>query len=237
MANEPQKWANLLGSGADVNTIPEETPAGTGAASMKSIFPPITQVPLYDGGIAPDRADFNGLFKLLGDNIYYQQQGGVYSYSATIDYANGSLVKHNDKIYVAIQANGPATVEKEPGEEPDFWQEVVLSNTGIIAANTTAARSLENRFADVVNVKDFGAVGDGVTDDTSAIQNAIQSANGASVYFPKGIYITNSSISALHTAILCGDGVLKAGTSEYYTNHPYTHTNTIYISPNGKGEG
>lgn len=194
MANEPQKWAGLLGSGADVNTIPEETPAGTGAASMKSIFPPITQVPLNAGGIAPDRADFNGLFKLLGDNIYYQQQGGVYSYSATIDYAKGSLVKHNDKIYIAIQANGPATVEKEPGEEPEFWQEVVLSNTKIIATGTTTARSLENRFADMINVKDFGAKGDGVTNDREAIQRALDNNNGRTIYFPKGVYIVETPI-------------------------------------------
>lgn len=130
MANEPQKWANLLGSGADINTIPEETPAGTGAASMKSIFPRITQVPLNAGGIAPDRADFNGLFKLLGDNIYYQQQGGVYSYSDTIDYAKGSLVKHNDKAYIAVQANGPATIEMEPGEDPAYWKPIAITVNG-----------------------------------------------------------------------------------------------------------
>lgn len=221
MANEPQKWANLLGSGADVNTIPEETPAGTGAASMKSIFPPITQVPLNAGGIAPDRADFNGLFKLLGDNIYYQQQGGVYSYSATIDYAKGSQVKHNDKIYVAIQANGPATVEKEPGEEPDFWQEVVLSNTEVLATGTTTARSLENRFADVVNVKDFGATGDGVTDDTLSIQNAIDLAftTNKTVYVPKGAYLV-SNIQLKKGVNICFDGeLLGNGTAEIGSPH------------------
>jgi len=41
------------------------------------------------------------------------------------------------------------------------------------------------------NVKDFGAVGDGVADDTAAIQNAITAANAGSgvLYFPEGTYI------------------------------------------------
>lgn len=39
-----------------------------------------------------------------------------------------------------------------------------------------------------VNVKDFGAVGDGVTDDTTAIQNALSSNVAAAVYFPPGTY-------------------------------------------------
>jgi len=44
-----------------------------------------------------------------------------------------------------------------------------------------------------VNVKDFGAVGDGVTDDTLAIKAAIDSLTpfGGNVYFPQGIYLVS----------------------------------------------
>jgi Pectate lyase superfamily protein len=45
------------------------------------------------------------------------------------------------------------------------------------------------------NVKDFGAVGDGITDDTKAIQSAIDAASPLSkttIYFPTGIYIISS---------------------------------------------
>jgi hypothetical protein len=49
-------------------------------------------------------------------------------------------------------------------------------------------RTVENKLRDVVSVKDFGAVGDGVADDTAAIQAAINSSVVAQVYFPKGTY-------------------------------------------------
>jgi len=47
-----------------------------------------------------------------------------------------------------------------------------------------------------VNVKDFGAVGDGVTDDTAAIQAAVDAAylTHSAVYFPAGEYYVTSSI-------------------------------------------
>jgi hypothetical protein len=47
------------------------------------------------------------------------------------------------------------------------------------------------------NVKDFGAVGNGTADDTTAIQAAINAAgiNGGTVFFPAGTYKTTSTLS------------------------------------------
>lgn len=74
---------------------------------------------------------------------------------------------------------------------------------------TTVKGSVLNRG---VNVKDLGAVGDGVTDDTAAIQAAIdaskgiQPTGGGACYFPKGIYRTSGKIEVYSDVVLLGDG-------------------------------
>ena len=56
------------------------------------------------------------------------------------------------------------------------------------AGTGAVSRSVQAKLRDVVSVKDFGAVGDGVADDTAAIQSALNS--GAKVIlFPAGNYI------------------------------------------------
>ena len=72
---EPQKWTATLGNTADVNVLPATTPSGSGRASTSGLFPPVTQLPLDQGGIAPERGDFNALFKYLGEYLFYLMQG------------------------------------------------------------------------------------------------------------------------------------------------------------------
>ena len=50
---------------------------------------------------------------------------------------------------------------------------------------------------EVVSVKDFGAVGDGITDDTVAIQAAINSIRDGVVLVPGGKYLVNSDVRLL----------------------------------------
>ena len=74
----------------------------------------------------------------------------------------------------------------------------------VTATGSTVARTLQERFADVVNVKDYGAVGDGVTDDTDAFCAAVVGHNA--IYVPSGTYalqFTSSNASSL-PAVLSG---------------------------------
>jgi len=56
------------------------------------------------------------------------------------------------------------------------------------------ARTVDSKLKDVVSVKDFGAVGDGIADDTAAIQAAINT--GKAVFVPAGAYKTTASLTS-----------------------------------------
>ena len=49
-------------------------------------------------------------------------------------------------------------------------------------------------FLDAQNVKFYGAIGDGVTDDTAAIQDALD-AGQCRIYFPAGVYVTSAPLT------------------------------------------
>jgi hypothetical protein len=85
----------------------------------------------------------------------------------------------------------------------------VQSGTGAVE------RTVDDKLRDVVSVKDFGAVGDGVTDDTVAIQAALNTTTKA-IYFPQGTYVVASpnTTPALTSAVadrrIYGEGKLTA---------------------------
>jgi hypothetical protein len=71
-----------------------------------------------------------------------------------------------------------------------------------LANNSTTARSLSDRFSEVFNVKDFGAVGNGIADDRNAFQLAFDAANAAGggiVFIPKGRYRKDDAIGSQWT--------------------------------------
>lgn len=98
---------------------------------------------------------------------------------------------------------------------PDF----TASGSGAVT------RTASDKLSDMVSVKDFGAVGDGLTDDTIAIQNALLASN--SIYLPNGSYLITSVIELTSSKSLIGLGqgsVLKCQSNAFNA-----------IEMNGKG--
>ncbi|MCW2237895.1 glycosyl hydrolase family 28-related protein [Azospirillum canadense] len=65
-------------------------------------------------------------------------------------------------------------------------------------------RPIREKLADAVSVKDFGAVGDGVVDDTIAIQAALTSASA--VHVPPGTYKITNTLTVAYGKTLAGAG-------------------------------
>ena len=89
-------------------------------------------------------------------------------------------------------------------------------------------RTVQAKLDDFADVRDFGAVGDGTTDDTAAINRALyqlycvenNTAVRRALYFPAGTYIVSSSIVIPSYAKLIGEGadcsIIQSITADTY---------------------
>src|SRR2546421_5100294 len=85
---------------------------------------------------------------------------------------------------------------------------IVIGVAAVSAADTQIASS-QNPVADSYNVRAFGAKGDGKTLDTAAINQAIDvtaAADGGTVYFPAGNYLSTSIHLKSNIAIYLDQG-------------------------------
>ena len=88
----------------------------------------------------------------------------------------------------ALKANNLSDLDDREAATGNLLFKQLTDPTGSVT------RNLDAKLSDFVNVKDFGAVGDGVADDTTAFQNAINFAHGRAVYVPGGDYLVTSQI-------------------------------------------
>ena len=143
----------------------------------------------------------------------------IYDSFATVEELNAFLDFQNSNgtpVIICYQLASPYTVQLTPTQirslpaldkyEPRINtvytdQEAVhvgyqrFTGGAVKAFGTTAARTLPERFADIVNVKDFGAKGDGSTDDAAAIQACIDANEGRCIFFPEGVYVVSEPIT------------------------------------------
>jgi len=91
------------------------------------------------------------------------------------------------------------------------------SSGNVTSTGSTTPRTHAQRWAERRNVLDFGAVGDGVTDDSAEIQAAIDAAEadgGGTVYFPAGVYLIGTKLTVTQPVRLLGAGYGERATAE-----------------------
>lgn len=127
-----------------------------------------------------------------------QIEGSIYSFvetsSTVVTFTTGLHVGALVKFVSAETLTGGATSADLVSYLP--------AGVGAVATN------VQTKLRETVSVKDFGAVGDGVTDDTAAIQagiDAINAAGGGALYFPAGIYRISANLWARNKVSMVGD--------------------------------
>jgi hypothetical protein len=131
------------------------------------------------------------------------------NYSIQVQNKNGTVV------YSSLQ-NNPINAESVIYDPP--FANAVETN-------------VEAKLAQTTSVKDFGAVGDGVTNDTVAIQRALNIAGRKTVYFPTGVYLIDSlEVSLQFTSIQADTATLLLNPTGTFTHALKLTTNFLTIT-------
>jgi hypothetical protein len=117
-------------------------------------------------------------------------------------------------IYDCLFVNDQFTAVGNKGLILDSVDAMEWNGTSYVYGNSKTIRTLQRKLDDFVSVKDFGAKGDGITDDTEAINRAMyelycRSTNPAArkvLHFPGGRYIISDGLNVPTNAVLQGEG-------------------------------
>ena len=118
MIQRPDFIERPFAAEGDKAVIPDQ-PTQPGRASMAEGFPAETQKPLSEGGIPPAKDDFNGIFNLFSQFLFWYQSGGMFPWSEHRDYAPPAIVAGSDgEFYKCLEPSGPGTLDDDDPPAP-----------------------------------------------------------------------------------------------------------------------
>ena len=122
---------------------------GTNRASMQVGWDTITSLPIADGGIPPNRIDFNSLGYLATVLLYFMQQGGFFQYDSTMSgylggYPKGAIlwIVDNGVPQYAVRSTINNNTNN-PASNMTGWEKLTINPsgdamTGMLSNNNSA---------------------------------------------------------------------------------------------------
>jgi len=131
--------------------------------------------------------------------------------SMVYNFPDGSGISPNAAgvAFTGFKGQGGFVSDLADNEGSD-WIGFLQAGTGAVAV------SAQDKMRQIVSVKDFGAAGDGVTDDSGAVTAALAAlfaSDGNALFFPDGTYYFASTVTITFPAQLSNRGVRLLGTS------------------------